>query len=100
MPTSCASVSAFKFTEFAMMTTTIPDSTGLFPQWQAKYAAHGIATFPVTETKRPAITNYGKVGLPGSAELAHKRQFASVDAFGFMTGARTKKKFLEVDETH
>jgi Bifunctional DNA primase/polymerase, N-terminal len=62
---------------------------GLFSRWQPHYAAHNIATFPVLiteEAKRPAVTNYGKVGLPGSAELASKRQFSDTDAFGFMTG--------------
>src|SRR5262249_46021104 len=49
------------------------------------------------EAKRPAVANYGKVGLPGSAELASKRQFADTDAFGFMTGPRSKITVLDVD---
>jgi hypothetical protein len=71
---------------------------GLFSRWQPHYAAHNIATFPVLiteEAKRPA--NYGKVGLPGSAELASKRQFSDTDAFGFMTGPRSKITVLDVD---
>jgi hypothetical protein len=73
---------------------------GLFSRWQPHYAAHNIATFPVLiteEAKRPAVTNYGKVGLPGSAELASKRQFSDTDAFGFMTGPRSKITVLDVD---
>ena len=75
---------------------------GLFSRWQPKYAAHNVATFPVLiteEAKRPAITNYGRVGLPGSAELATKRQFANANAFGFMTGPRSKITVLDVDTT-
>ena len=73
---------------------------GLFSRWQPYYAAHNIATFPVLiaeDAKKPAVTNYGKVGLPGSAELASKRQFAGTDAFGFMTGPRSKITVLDVD---
>ncbi len=84
------------------MTTTLPNSTGLFPQWQPAYAAQGVATFPVLltdDTKRPAITHYGKVGLPGSADLATKRQFASVNALGFMAGARSRVTILDVDSS-
>jgi Bifunctional DNA primase/polymerase, N-terminal len=75
---------------------------GLFSRWQPHYAAHNIATFPVLITakaKRPAVTNYGKVGLPGSAELAGKRQFADANAFGFMTGPRSNITVLDVDTT-
>jgi hypothetical protein len=82
--------------------TTIPDSTGLFPRWQPEYAARGVATFPVMVTdkaKRPAITHYGKVGLPGSAALAMKRQFANADAFGFMAGVRSSVTILDIDSS-
>jgi hypothetical protein len=84
------------------MTTTIPDSTGLFPRFQSTYAAHGIATFPVLltdEAKRPAITNYDKVGLRASSVLAAKRQFASTDGIGFMAGPRSKITVLDIDST-
>jgi hypothetical protein len=78
------------------------NKAGLFSRWQPQYAAHNIATFPVPiteEAKRPAVTNYGKVGLPGSAELASKRQFEDANAFGFMTGPRSKITVLDVDTT-
>jgi hypothetical protein len=75
-------------------------SQGLFSKWQPQYAARKVATFPVLVTKkekRPAITNYGKVGLPASAVLASKQQFANANALGFMTGARSKITVLDVD---
>jgi Bifunctional DNA primase/polymerase, N-terminal/Primase C terminal 1 (PriCT-1) len=78
------------------------NKAGLFSRRQPQYAAHNIATFPVLiteEAKRPAVTNYGKVGLPGSAELASKRQFEDANAFGFMTGPRSKITVLDVDTT-
>jgi hypothetical protein len=74
--------------------------TGLFPKWQPHYAAHRVATFPVRITedaKRPAITNYGTVGLPASAVLASKQQFANANAFGFMAGPRSNIAVLDVD---
>jgi hypothetical protein len=73
---------------------------GLFSKWQPQYAAHKVATFPVVieeEERKPAITNYGKVGLPASAKLASKQKFANVNAFGFMTGARSRITVLDVD---
>lgn len=75
---------------------------GIFSRWQPHYAAHNVATFPVLITKnakRPAVTNYGRVGLPGSAELASKRQFADTNAFGFTTGPRSNITVLDVDTT-
>src|SRR5262245_29955400 len=73
---------------------------GIFSRWQPHYAAHNVATFPVLITqdeKKPAVTNFQRVGLPGSAELASKRQFADASAFGFMTGPRSKVTVLDVD---
>ena len=43
-----------------------------FRDWQPRYAAHGIATFPVRvghDGKVPAIRGWQRVGLPGSAKL-------------------------------
>jgi|SRR5262245_1922376 len=73
---------------------------GIFSSWQPQYAAHNIATFPVTiteETKKPAVKGYGRVGLRGSAELARKSQFADASDFGFMTGPRSNITVLDVD---
>jgi hypothetical protein len=68
-----------------------------FRQWQARYAAHRIATFPLRDDKVPAIKGYGRVGLRGSKQLAEK--FDEADAFGFSCGARNKVTVLDVDTT-
>src|ERR1700730_13328481 len=60
--------------------------TGRYSQCQPVYAAHGIATFPVGDTKKPSIRGWQKVGLNGSAELAKK--FTNADALGYVTGRR------------
>lgn len=53
--------------------------TGIFQEWQPRYAEHGVATFPVRE-KRPAVNGYLRMGLPASQQLALK--FANDNAFG------------------
>lgn len=77
-----------------------------FSAAQKIYAEHNIVTFPVRITidpgtgkpvKKPAIKGYGKIGLRRSAELASRPQFADADAFGFMTGTRSKITVLDVD---
>jgi hypothetical protein len=70
--------------------------TGLFAEWQPRYAERGIPTFPVRE-KRPAVRGYLKLGLGTSARLASK--FPEVDAIGFALGKRSKIAVLDVD-TH
>jgi hypothetical protein len=67
-----------------------------FRQWQPEYASRGIATFPVHETKRPAIRGWQKIGLRGSATLAGKRD---ADAFGYVTGRRSNITVLDIDTT-
>jgi Bifunctional DNA primase/polymerase, N-terminal/Primase C terminal 1 (PriCT-1) len=69
--------------------------SGLFAHAQASYAAHGIATFPVTRDKVPAIRGFGRVGLAGSAMLAQK--FADADALGFICGQRSRVTVLDID---
>ena len=54
-------------------------SSGLFAEWQPRYAELGFATFPVTE-KRPAIRGYLSVGLATSQQLAIK--FPKSNSFG------------------
>lgn len=71
-----------------------------FAAWQPRYAAHGVATFPVVVAdgnKRPAITGYDKIGLPGSYQLAIK--FAEARSFGFMAGGRNRLTVLDLDDT-
>jgi hypothetical protein len=69
-----------------------------FRDWQPRYAAHGIPTFPVRvgdDGKVPAIRGWQRVGLPGSAKLV--KQFADADAFGFCPGQRSGLTILDVD---
>jgi hypothetical protein len=66
-----------------------------FPDWQADYAAHGVATFPVDANKRPMVSRYNKFGLVGSAEIAGK--FANAPAIGFMCGKRNGITSLDCD---
>jgi hypothetical protein len=68
---------------------------GVFAHAQAVYAKHGIATFPVTKDKTPAIKGFARVGLVGSALLA--RKFANADAIGFMCGPRNRITVLDID---
>lgn len=71
--------------------------SGVFAQWQPEYAAHGIATFPVEDTKKPGIRGWQKVGLKGSAELAAK--FTNAEALGYVTGRRGNVTVLDIDTT-
>jgi Bifunctional DNA primase/polymerase, N-terminal/Primase C terminal 1 (PriCT-1) len=69
-----------------------------FPEWQAQYAAHGIATFPVTVGpggKKPLVSNYARFGLRASAAIAEK--FSDATGIGFMVGARSHLTILDVD---
>ena len=71
-----------------------------FRDWQPRYAAHGIATFPVRvghDGKVPAIRGWQRVGLPGSVKLG--RKFADADAFGFCPGRASRLTILDVDST-
>ena len=71
-----------------------------FRDWQPRYAAHGIATFPVRvgdNGKVPAIRGWQRVGLPGSMKLT--QTFADADAFGFCPGRRSGLTILDVDST-
>jgi hypothetical protein len=66
-----------------------------FDKWQADYAAHGVATFPVDANKRPMVKHYGKFGLVGSGEIAGK--FGHAPAIGFMCGKRNGITSLDCD---
>lgn len=67
--------------------------SGLFAEWQPRYAEHGIATFPVRE-KRPAVRGYLAMGIRTSAQFAIK--FPTDDAFGFAC-RRNDITVLDVD---
>jgi hypothetical protein len=68
-----------------------------YQNWQADYAAHGVATFPVDADKRPMVSRYRKFGLVGSTRVASK--FANAPAIGFMCGRRSGVTVLDVDTT-
>lgn len=67
--------------------------TGIFAQWQPRYAEAGISTFPVRD-KRPAVKHYLKIGSATSGQLALK--FDAADAFGFAC-RRNRLTILDVD---
>src|SRR5262249_8978617 len=68
-----------------------------FDKWQADYAAHGVATFPVDANKRPMVSRYNRFGLPASTEIA--RKYPDAPAIGFMCGRRSGVTVLDVDTT-
>jgi hypothetical protein len=72
---------------------------GIFSEWQPRYAARGVATFPVDIDaeghKKPAVDNYEKIGSKYSQQLIFK--FPDHDAFGFMCGKRSGISVLDVD---
>jgi hypothetical protein len=70
-------------------------SSGIFAQWQPIYAERGIATFPCTETKAPAVRNYHRFGVPASTALVSR--FSSASALGFMCGKRSGITPLDID---
>ena len=68
--------------------------SGVFAEWQPRYAQHRVATFPV-ENKIPCVRNWKKVGLKASTQLALK--FATADAFGFQCGKASKITLIDID---
>jgi Bifunctional DNA primase/polymerase, N-terminal len=68
--------------------------TGIFAEWQPRYAKHRVATFLV-ENKRPCIQHWQKVGLRGSSQLAMK--FSDADAFGFQCGKANRITLIDID---
>jgi hypothetical protein len=73
------------------------EANSSFDKWQADYAAHGVATFPVEANKRPMVSRYNQFGLVGSAKIASK--FTTAPAIGFMCGRRSGVTVLDVDTT-
>jgi hypothetical protein len=67
----------------------------MFAEAQPYYAERGIATFPVTDAKKPAVRGYLNVGLNYSRELADR--FPDKPAFGFATNGRNGITILDVD---
>ena len=67
--------------------------SGLFSEWQPRYAEVGISTFPVRK-KKPAVKGYLKLGAATSGQLALK--FTNDNAFGFAC-RRNRLTVLDVD---
>jgi hypothetical protein len=67
----------------------------VFSSAQPVYAEHGIATFPVTAAKKPAVHGYLRTGLNASALLATK--FPDARALGFSTKAHNGVTVLDID---
>jgi Bifunctional DNA primase/polymerase, N-terminal len=68
---------------------------GAFVVMQEIYAHFGVPTYPVRPDKKPAISHFQRVGLPGSRKLAEK--FSDADAFGFVAGRRSKLTIIDID---
>ncbi|RUT32629.1 hypothetical protein EMQ25_05635 [Arsenicitalea aurantiaca] len=68
--------------------------SGLFEHWQAEYAAHDIATFPVGDNKMPAVRGYLKVGPKTSSQLALR--FGDASNIG-LACKRNKITVLDID---
>ena len=67
--------------------------SGVFAEWQPRYAEFGLATFPVRE-KRPAIRGYMGLGLAASQKLAIK--FPTANSFG-LACRKSRITVLDVD---
>jgi Bifunctional DNA primase/polymerase, N-terminal/Primase C terminal 1 (PriCT-1) len=79
-----------------MIVPKLDSASNSFSRVQPMYADHGIVTFPIRDNKRPAISNYQRLGVRGSRELARSK-LASLPAAGFMTNARNRITILDVD---
>lgn len=66
-----------------------------FPALQAAYAAHRVATYPLTADKTPAVRAYDRIGAPYSAQLALK--YPEATAAGFVAGPRNRITVIDID---
>jgi hypothetical protein len=70
-------------------------TVGVFGQWQALYAEHGIATFPVNDNKKPLVKGFLNLGPRSSRALVSK--FGDSSALGFVAGSRNRITVLDID---
>jgi hypothetical protein len=74
---------------------------GLFSKFQPLYAAHRITAFPVsTDTKRPLVSNYLKMGIPATSALAKAKRFTDANALGIAAGKPNRITVLDIDTTN
>jgi Bifunctional DNA primase/polymerase, N-terminal/Primase C terminal 1 (PriCT-1) len=66
-----------------------------FARLQEAYAARRVATYPLTDSKTPAISHYARVGVDASQQLAIK--FAASTAAGFVAGRRNRLTVVDID---
>jgi hypothetical protein len=72
--------------------------TGRYAQFQPVYAGFGISTIPVsTDSKKPLVSNYLRMGLPASNQLAIK--FTEANAIGIVCGQHNGITTLDADST-
>ena len=72
---------------------------GVFAEWQPRYAAQGVATFPVNDDKKPLITRYDRIGVTASGQLAFDLRFEECMNLAFMAGKRNRISVVDVDTT-
>jgi hypothetical protein len=68
-----------------------------FPDIQRAYAAHGVATYPLNDTKKPAVKFYNKIGNIYSAHLVLR--FPEALAAGFNAGPRNRLTVVDIDSS-
>lgn len=73
--------------------------SGIFAEYQPRYAEIGIATFPVKPNKRPAIGRYLDLQMAGSRQLVSRPKMAALDGLGFACGAPSGITVVDVDST-
>src|SRR5262245_32663634 len=73
------------------------DHDNVFSEYQPRYAAVGIPTFPcsIASRKKPLVRNYGRMGLPASCQLVMKG--LDSDALACMGGQRNRLTILDID---
>src|SRR5262245_302849 len=73
------------------------DHDNVFSEYQPRYAAVGIPTFPcsIASRKKPLVRNYGRMGLPASCQLVMKG--LDSDALACMAGQRNRLTVLDID---
>lgn len=73
------------------------DHDNVFSEYQPRYAAVGIPTFPcsIASRKKPLVRNYGRMGLPASCQLVMKG--LDSDALACMAGQRNRLTILDID---
>jgi hypothetical protein len=72
--------------------------SGTFAQFQPRYAAIGLPTFPFIVTnqcKRPSVRGYDRIGLPASRQLLMKG--LDGDGLACMAGARNRLTVIDLD---